>query len=388
MSELDLPRAAQFVIKISKYCNLRCTYCYEYLDLGDKRRMPLVEIRRLFENVARHAEAYPFASVDFIWHGGEPFLIPVNYFHDIQAMQDEILDGKVEYSNAVQTNLTVLTEGHLDLLGEGGLFFGGLGISFDVFGDQRIDQRGKLRTDRIVTNMQKLRDAGIPFGAITVLARNTLPHVEAIYRYFDSHGIESRFLPFYMTAFEGQSSVHGLSFEELTAAFKLLTDAWITSERATPVEPVTEFLEYAIAYISDAPKRFYDRFRTELVYIINIDGGVWGVGEAYDPKDCYGNLFESPLAAVLSSPTRRRVTAEATERMERHCSKCEYFGYCPGFFVASATSEQQRLLAEHGCPVRTALAHLVTRLENSPIKDALLVTTNRPRLNEALSVAL
>ena len=294
MAKPDLPSVAQFVIKVSKYCNLRCTYCYEYLELGNKERMPLEAMRLLFEHVAGYADEHSLSSAEFIWHGGEPFLIPVAYFRQVQAMQEDILGDKVAYTNAVQTNLTVLTADHLSLLGRGRLFED-IGISFDVFGDQRVDTAGKLRTDTIVANMQKLKDAGIPFGAITVLARNTLPHVDAIYRYYNSVGVEIRFLPFYMTAYEGQASQHALTFDELTRALALLADAWLTSERATPVEPISEYLDYAIAHMIDAPKRVYDRFRTERVYIVNIDGGVSGVGEAYDAADCYGNIFHQRL---------------------------------------------------------------------------------------------
>lgn len=62
---------AQFVMKISKYCNLRCNYCYEYNELGNKQRMSLDLISRIFENIARNADE--FESVSFIWHGGSRF---------------------------------------------------------------------------------------------------------------------------------------------------------------------------------------------------------------------------------------------------------------------------------------------------------------------------
>jgi len=387
MAEQSLPNSAQFVIKISKYCNLRCTYCYEYRELGNKERMPLAGILRLFESIAAYAREQTFSSADFVWHGGEPFLIPLDYYRQIQVMQKTILGDNIAYSNAVQTNLTVLTEGHLAFLAERGLF-ANLGVSFDVFGDQRVDTRGNLRTDTVVANIQKLIDAQIPFGAIAVLARNTLPHVEAIYRYYDSLGIECRFLPFYMTAYEWQSAQHGLSFEELTAALKVLADAWLVSERATPVEPISEYVDFAIAHMTDAPRRYYDRFRTELVYIVNIDGGVWGVGEAYEPEGCYGNLFQDDLASVLSSPSRRRVTNDSAARMTKYCGACPYFGHCPGFFVANATPEQQRLLAEHGCPVREVIGHIIDRLEKANIKNALAGAASQRTSNVALQVTL
>ena len=34
-----------------KYCNLRCAYCYEYPHLGDKARMSLETLGRIFENI-------------------------------------------------------------------------------------------------------------------------------------------------------------------------------------------------------------------------------------------------------------------------------------------------------------------------------------------------
>lgn len=85
MSGARPTKAAQFVVKISKYCNLRCTYCYEYHELGRKQRMSLDHIRRFFDNVAVHAAANDFHSVSFLWHGGEPFLVPLDYYEEFVA---------------------------------------------------------------------------------------------------------------------------------------------------------------------------------------------------------------------------------------------------------------------------------------------------------------
>src|SRR5262249_30429872 len=161
--------------KISKYCNLRCTYCYEFNELGKKQRMSLDMISQIFENIARHVIPNQFEWVSFIWHGGEPFLIPLVYYESIGRLQREIFGDKIRVSNVVQTNLTVMTERHLEFL-KSRKFFSAIGISFDVAGDQRVDTQGRLKTEVVLQNMQKLIDNNIPFGAIAVLARNTLPH--------------------------------------------------------------------------------------------------------------------------------------------------------------------------------------------------------------------
>ena len=52
--------------------------------------------------------------------------------------------------------------------------------------------------------MQRLIDHGIGFGSISVLARDTLPHVERIYGSYDRLQVVSRFLPFYLSASDDQ----------------------------------------------------------------------------------------------------------------------------------------------------------------------------------------
>jgi uncharacterized protein len=137
-----------------------------------------------------------------------------------------------------------------------------------------------------------------------------------------------------------------------------------------------------------APKSTYDRLADEFVYIVNVDGGTWGVAEAYDPAYRYGNVFEQELAAVFQSPVRQRAARESAERMQKYCADCPYFGYCPGFFVGDATPEQQRLLADFGCPVREVINHVVSRLEKTEIRDTLLAAGARKIDNPALQISL
>jgi len=68
-------KSLQYVVKISKFCNLRCTYCYEYAELGLKHRMSLDQIATMFKHAADHVESNKLDDLSFVWHGGEPFLV-------------------------------------------------------------------------------------------------------------------------------------------------------------------------------------------------------------------------------------------------------------------------------------------------------------------------
>jgi len=372
----------QFVVKITKYCNLRCSYCYEFPDLGKKERMSLDAIERMFRNIVANASTIQLESADFIWHGGEPFLIPIDYYQAIAALQREVFADKVDVVNMVQTNLTVLTDRHVEFLKSG--FFSSLGVSFDAYGDQRVDVRGRPSTETVLANMQKLIDSKIEFGVITVLARNTLPYVQSIYRFFDGLSLGMRFLPFQLNA-DGQEIAdrqmgdHAVTHEELVAAFKQIFDEWLVSSNAVPVDPLDSFVDIAVSYVSGlcGPSRWLSE--NENVFVVNIDGRVWSDSEAYSAGKDYGNLFNEDFGVVLNSPGRRRLLDGTQSRITHYCGPCPYHGECPGHFVGDASPQQQRMLAESGCPVRELIGYIVEKFEQTGLSDVIAERAGRRR---------
>jgi len=357
-------KSLHYVVKISKFCNLRCTYCYEYAELGIKHRMSLDQIEAMFRHAVHYAQANKLKYLNFVWHGGEPLLVPLEYYEAIGELQRKIFGDRIVFQNVVQSNLTVLTERHLDFL-RSKKFFTDFGISFDVYGDQRVDIKGRQRTETVLRNIVRLMEAEISFGAIAVLARSTLPHARAIYRFFDSLSIETRFLAFYVSASDAQIETHALTFDEITAAFDGIFDEWLVSEKATPVYPIYEHIEAAIAVLNGVPRTSYDKFADEIVFLVNTDGSTFGVADGYAPEYAYGNVFHESMDTLLNSPARVRAAEEADARFERYCGACPYKGLCPSFYVVDATPQQRALLATSGCQVRNAIDHILKRVDET-----------------------
>jgi uncharacterized protein len=370
--------AVDFVIKISKYCNLRCSYCYEYAELGVRKRMQLAQLRSFFTNVRSAVLSQGRRKIHFVWHGGEPLLIPIDYYARIGEIQREALGNEIEYANIMQTNLTVLNDRHVEFLQSKRFFNQAIGVSFDVFGDQRVDTRGQLRTHDVLTNLQKLRDAGVAFGAICVLARNTLPRLREIYRFYDSLQIPIRVLPFYKSATDEQVDEHALSFEEIARGLKTLFDDWLCSENATDVAPLSDYMRYALAYLGRSTPTPRDP-ADEHVFLVDTNGDTYGVADTYVDRYRYGNLFEQDLEAVTASPARTQSIELSRARMERYCTSCPYLGSCPGSYVADATAEQRRVLANSGCIVREIISHMIKRLEGTVLQSIALATPQPER---------
>jgi len=70
----------QVVVKISKYCNLRCTYCYEYAELGNRATISIANFEKLFNNLSAYTPvdcngtSLDSEELKLVWHGGEPFM--------------------------------------------------------------------------------------------------------------------------------------------------------------------------------------------------------------------------------------------------------------------------------------------------------------------------
>ncbi|MFZ1386724.1 MAG: radical SAM protein [Thiolinea sp.] len=352
----------QFVVKVSKYCNLRCAYCYEYNELSHKGVIPVESMQRFFENIQGYA-AQNCSKIDFIWHGGEPLLVKLDYYQELAALQKQILGDQLYLHNGAQSNLTVLTDKHLQFLKDK-VFFQTIGVSFDVYGDQRVDVKGQLKTRNVLKNMQTLQENDIPFGAITVLAQNTYPHLQAIYQFYDDIGVSFRCLPIYRGISAQQVDTHSLSQEEILKAFLLLFTSWSQSATATPIEPLNGFMDYALSYLSGKPSKteLYDKFWDEQTFMVNTDGNVWGTSETYDPNYCYGNLFTQPMEEILASPARLQAVQASRQRVESFCKNCLYRGHCDSKFIGEATPIQVEQTQHSGCLVRKTLDAIIPRL--------------------------
>src|SRR5260370_4737705 len=98
-----------WVIKASKLCNLRCSYCYEWPELSERQRISLPLWRKIIEAALTlyfvAVENGKGTSTYFIWHGGEPLLLQNAYFRSFVALQCAIFGIlSTTFKNTIQPN--------------------------------------------------------------------------------------------------------------------------------------------------------------------------------------------------------------------------------------------------------------------------------------------
>jgi uncharacterized protein len=376
----------QFIIKISKFCNLRCRYCYEYSELGNRGAIAPEHLEQMYRHIYNYYRQLEHPTqIDFVWHGGEPLLQSPDFYWKTFDLQKQIFGELTDsITNAVQTNLTVLNKERIKLLRDG---FDSVGVSVDLFGGLRVNQSGVDSLPTVLANMDRLQEEKISFGCITVLTKLNLPHLREIYQFYEKKNLSFRLLPLFKGAFDGQHDGFEISPYEVLDAFCNLVDLWLESEEIVMVQPIVEHIEQILSHYSpNSQPIFYDKHEWESIFLVNTNGDVYSYADAYAGLS-HGNIFTTSLADLIKGEAHQQVIRAAEERMIATCSSCRFFGSCSGDPVAEGSIEYNEL-DEKGairCIVtQGVLQHLEYRLKQAKIIDPVTgeLSLNRLPISE------
>jgi uncharacterized protein len=361
------PRSINWVIKVSKLCNLRCSYCYEWneLDTRDRLSLPqweklLIAIRQYHE--LRHRQTGVPPKSNIIWHGGEPMLLPVSYVREVLDLErsifgaDRLASG--EFRNALQTNLFKLKDDYLALFEEN-IF--DLGVSFDAAPGLRLSLSGQSTEGQVAKNMDVLRGRGIRFGAIAVLAPHTADRITDIYDYFEALRISARFLPLFNSPRSGEPGI-AITEPALGGALKALFDHWIRRPDPVRISPLYDYCFAVYLHLRGERQAPYDRRQSgEWALLVNTNGDLYQRIDAYDRQRSLGNLFVQPIDEILASENYDASLRRDDTIWRRYCRGCKFEGPCPSIDVFDSPRE------DHGtkrCGIAYALyQHILKYVE-------------------------
>ena len=154
------------VMKATRLCNLRCTYCHFWRD-GRNQIMPFEVLARATRDALR---APGVRVVEFVWHGGEATLLPLAFYHKALWLQQQFRQPEQAVRNALQTNGTRLSDEWIEFCRR---YEFSLGVSLDgppeVHDKRRIDIAGRPTSARVRAALQRIGDAGLDHGVLMVV---------------------------------------------------------------------------------------------------------------------------------------------------------------------------------------------------------------------------
>lgn len=90
-------------VKPTNYCSVGCEHCYLTTEVrADRRQMSEETLRAMSTMLSQMAAAGRHQDIHILWHGGEPLMMPVEWFERAGELLDDWLPGHLE---SLQTSL-------------------------------------------------------------------------------------------------------------------------------------------------------------------------------------------------------------------------------------------------------------------------------------------
>jgi len=337
-------------------CNIACDYCF-YLE---KRELfPADQPHRMSDAVlatyiAQYVAAQPTPVVEFVWHGGEPTLLGLDFFRRVVALQEPYRASKT-IRNVLQTNALLLDDAWCQFFKANDFF---IGVSLDgpqeIHDRYRKDRRGQGTFERVMRGVRLLQQHGVEFNALACVGRDTAHHPLEVYRFFKDVGIAYiQFTPIIEREPDADTEALGLWL-----AGPALLDQQESNTRVTPwtVEPEA-YGDFLIAIVEE-----WVRHDVGSTFVMNIewaltawlgepspvcifsktcgravaiehDGSVFACDHYVYPEYRLGDVLHDELGAMVERSVASGFGPHKESTLPRYCQQCEVkqacWGGCP-----------------------------------------------------------
>jgi uncharacterized protein len=338
---------------IGPVCNLNCEYCF-YLEkqalfgADEKYRM---SDKVLSAFITNYIASQPTPAVEFVWQGGEPTLLGIDFFKRVIELQKPFLSKKT-ITNSLQTNGTLLTPEWCQFLKRHNFM---VGISLDgpkeIHDRYRRDRKGNGTFDRVMKGLKLLQKHRVEYNVLACVARETAARPLPVYRFFKEAGVEFiQFTPVVERLADASIPEHGL---------RLAPPARLDGEEPnTEVAPWAviprEYGDFLIAVYeewvhNDVGKVFVMNFEWALnawignpspvcvhakqcghALVIEHNGDVYSCDHCVFPANRLGNVLTGGLAGMVEKSLRSGFGVSKETALPRWCRECDVLAACQG----------------------------------------------------------
>ncbi len=337
------PPAFQILVKpTGSRCNLACAYCF-YLDKaalypGSPLRMS-DEVLEAY--IRQYLACQQVPEINISWQGGEPTLMGADFFRrSVELVRKYQRPGqRVSYS--LQTNGILLDEEWCSFFKQHdfliGLSMDGPAELHDIY---RVDKGGKGSFERVRSAWELLQKHGVAVNILCAVHTANVDHPLKVYQFFRDE-LGARFLQFIPI-------VEWLRGE---AAPGVEAPSALVSPRSVHPEPFGRFLidifdewvhhDVGTVYVQafDAALACWCRIPAGicvfqetcgLALVLEHNGDLYSCDHFVELSHCLGNILETPLIEMVSSPHQRQFGLDKRERLPIDCQVCEVGFACHG----------------------------------------------------------
>ena len=341
---------------IGPVCDIKCDYCF-YLEKralfasDEPYRMPDAVLAAYIE---QYVEAQPTPVVEFVWHGGEPTLLGVDFFRRVVELQAPYRARK-EIRNTLQTNALSLDDEWCAFFKANDFFIGvSLDGPQDIHDRYRKDRHGAGTFERVMAGVRLLQKHQVEFNALACVGRDTAYRPLDVYRFFKDAGIHYiQFTPIVERMPAPATQTLGLWLASPAALDREETNTEVTPWTVEP-EAYGDFLIalYDEWVRKDVGTTFVMNFEWALTVWVGEpspvcifsktcgravamehDGSVFACDHYVYPEYKLGNVLTDNLGEMVERSVASGFGPHKEKTLPRYCRECEVkeacWGGCP-----------------------------------------------------------
>ena len=331
---------------IGPLCNLNCTYCY-YLE--KKNLYPHTSNFKLGEGLLeeftqKYIQEQNVDVINFVWQGGEPSLLGIDYYKKALAIQKKYAGNK-QINNVFQTNGSLLDENWCKFFSDNNFL---VGISVDgpekLHDYYRRTKQGYPTFHRIMKSVELLHRYRVEFNTLSVVNNLTSEFPLEVYNFLKAIG--STYMQF-IPIVERKSIMH----EELQLVEQTYSkEAQLTSWSVNPLK----FGKFLCSIFDEWVKKDVGRHYVQLFdvslanwygeppglcvfdktcgmsTVMEHNGDLFSCDHFVYDKYRLGNIKNHSLVEMLHSKKQSYFSNYKFDSLPQYCRDCEVLFACHG----------------------------------------------------------
>jgi len=311
-------------------CNIDCKYCFyksRAPEIGRGRQRMSDEV---LEKLIKDYLGLGFAMASFAWQGGEPTLMGLDFYKKLVELQKKYGRDGQQITNALQTNGILLDDKWCRFLAENHFL---VGISIDGPKDlhdyYRVDFSGSGTYDRVMRAIGNCKKHNVEFNTLTLLNDRNVCQPDKLFDFFIENQI--RYLQFIpcveLDSTTDEVTDFSITPEQYGDFLCRIFDRWY--EYGPQRLSIRDF-DSIISYCLTGQHTICTFSKKCSQYIV-----IEHTGDAFccdffvEPKWKLGNIFDTPIENLASSPTKRRF-ARLKQNLADKCRLCRHLSICRG----------------------------------------------------------
>jgi uncharacterized protein len=329
-------------------CNLNCTYCYylEKKNLYREEKKFHISDDLLEIYTKQYIEANQVPVIYFVWQGGEPMLMGIDFFRRALQLQQKYSNGK-KIENMFQTNGTLIDEEFCRFFRDNNFLVGisidGPGHLHDKF---RLTRSNAGSFSKVMESIELLNRFRVEFNTLTVVHKENSVYPLEVYHFLKEIGsgfiqfipiVERRALdpgprdlrlvaPDYGK--NAEVTEWSLDQEQYGNFLCSIFDEWVRNDVG---KYYVQIFDVSLAnWAGENPGLCVFTETCGDAVVMEHNGDMYSCDHFVYPQYLLGNIRQSHMSDLMRLDSQVKFGKDKRDRLPRYCFECEYRFACNG----------------------------------------------------------